>query len=114
MLERLAPYRTFSSAGRTLTQICGRYCTGIKLRKIVSLVDLKGKLNRTFRGLCKTYRLQKKYSKYIQIGMDGRKNCLVAGIKHTNSETSGMTTLTAIGIGAITREKIMKKAKAGY
>lgn len=62
----------------------------------------------------KTYRLQKKYSKYIHIGMDGRKNCLVAGIKHTNSETRGMATLTTMGMGAIAREKIMKKAKAGY
>lgn len=61
-----------------------------------------------------TYRLQKKYSKYIHIGMDGRKNCLVAGIKHTNSETKGMATLTNMGMGAIAREKIMKKAKAGY
>lgn len=46
--------------------------------------------------------------------MDGRKNCLVAGIRHTNSETSGIATLTKIGMGAMHKEKIMNPASAGY
>lgn len=48
------------------------------------------------------------------MGMDGRKNCLVAGIRHTSSDTMGTATLTNMGIGAIAREKIMKPARAGY
>jgi hypothetical protein len=28
----------------------------------------------------RTYRLEKKYSKYVQMGQDGKKNWLVAGI----------------------------------
>lgn len=61
-----------------------------------------------------TYRLQKKYNRYIQIGIEGKKNCRVAGIKHTNSEIVGIPILTRIGIGAITSEKIMKPAMSGY
>lgn len=65
-------------------------------------------------GVVATYRLQKKYKRYIQIGIEGRKNCLVAGIKQTNSEIVGMPILTRIGMGAITSEKIMKPAMSGY
>lgn len=48
------------------------------------------------------------------MGIEGRKNCRVAGIRHTNSDTSGTLILTDIGMGAIAREKIMKPARAGY
>lgn len=48
------------------------------------------------------------------MGMDGRKNCLVAGIKHTNRETVGMAILTRTGMGAMTKDKSMKAARAGY
>lgn len=68
----------------------------------------------TTRRKRRTHRLQKKYSRYIQMGMDGRKNCLVAGIKHTRSDTMGTAILTSMGMGAMAREKIMKPARAGY
>lgn len=64
--------------------------------------------------LVATYRLQKKYNKYIHIGIEGRKNCLVAGIRHTNSESRGMPIFTRVGMGAMIREKSMKPARAGY
>lgn len=48
------------------------------------------------------------------MGMDGRKNCLVAGIKQTRSDDMGTAILTKMGIGAMAREKIMKPARAGY
>lgn len=46
--------------------------------------------------------------------MDGRKNCLVAGIKHTNNDTVGIPIFTNIGMGAITSENSMNPASAGY
>lgn len=48
------------------------------------------------------------------MGIDGRKNCLVAGIKHTRSDTIGTAILTRMGIGAMASEKIMNPARAGY
>lgn len=65
-------------------------------------------------GVDETYRLQKKYSRYIQIGIDGKKNCLVAGIKHTSTDTVGMAILTSIGMGAMTSDSSMNPASAGY
>lgn len=61
-----------------------------------------------------TYRLQKKYKRYTQIGIEGKKNCRVAGIRHTNTEIIGIPILTRIGIGAITSEMIMKPAMSRY
>lgn len=46
--------------------------------------------------------------------IDGRKNCLVAGIKHTRSDTMGIAILKNSGIGAMVTEKIIRKARAKY
>ena len=42
ILERLAPYRTFSRAGSTFTQICGRNWVGINLRQHLSAIVTHG------------------------------------------------------------------------
>lgn len=92
--------------------MCGRYWTGIKLLGGSLLAE--DSCEQRQRDERRTHRLQKKYNKYIQMGIEGRKNCLVAGIKHTSSDRIGTATLTNMGIGAIAREKIMKPARAGY
>jgi len=61
-----------------------------------------------------TYRLQKKYSRYVHIGRLGRKNCLVAGIR-TRSEYPAETIRTShSGIGAIENENAMKDTTIAY
>lgn len=93
----------------------GRYWTGMKLWVGCELGGVGNRL-----GTCCwvaewwTYRLQKKYSRYIHIGIDGKKNCLVAGIKHTSNDTVGIPILNMIGMGAMNSEKSINPTRAGY
>lgn len=48
------------------------------------------------------------------MGKDGRKNCLVAGIKRTRTIPSTVSVLISGADGAIAREKRIKAARATY
>lgn len=46
--------------------------------------------------------------------IDGMKNCLVAGIKQTRTDSMGMAILKNNGIGAMVTEKTIRKARANH
>ena len=46
--------------------------------------------------------------------IDGRKNCLVAGMRSKKVVRIGTTTRTTVGMGAIVIEKAMRNAKMKY
>lgn len=80
----------FSRAGRTFTQICGRYSAGMK-------------------------RALKKNTSQVKIGRTGRKNCLVIGISRAKINNDAAPVFTnGPGAWLIDRENIARMINIMY
>ena len=113
----------FSSAGSTLTQMCGRYSGPMNLHRLdsqqpatlmfwLSRLRLRRAVAPGSESLpillsLTTYRLAKKYSRYVHIGREGRKNCCVMGIRSSTLSTTRTAVLISGADGRMASENNM-------